>query len=166
MLTWHWSWRFSPTDLDFVKVSVTHIHSYPYRIGFEAGGDEAVSLVSLSRCRSSSWGNERDTCTSVTSVRTRCFPEASHLTKMWFQCLKRRYIPCLQHGFWMQANHFVWCSVESTAILSNTGREIGSVGLGKRWCSMSSSTACLPQAFSPSAIFQIVLMIFNFRLSS
>lgn len=62
----------------------------------------------------------------------------------------------LQQGSWVQANHFIWCSVESTAILSNPGGELGNVRLSRRWCVVRQ----LPSA----GIFQVVLIILNFCL--
>ena len=129
-----------PTGLDFVKVSVTCIHSYLHTMLLKQAGMRWYHLLLLADA-GTAVGEVRETHVAVLpQSESGASQEASHLAKMSFQCLKRRYIPCLQHGFWMQANHFIWCSVESTAILSDTGREIGNVGLGKRWCSVSSSS--------------------------
>lgn len=155
-----------PTGLDFVKVSVRRIHSYPHRMLLRQAGMRWYQLLLLADA-GTAVGEMREThVVALPQSESGASQEASHLAKTSFQCLKRRYIPCLQHGFWMQANHFIWRSVESTAVLSDAGREIGSIGLGRRWCSVSSSAMCPPRASFSSAIFQIVLVIFNFSLSS
>lgn len=99
---------------------------------------------------------------SVTSVRTRCFPGS--ITPHWNVALvfKEKVHFLLQRGSSMQANHFIWRSVASTAIVSNTGGEIGNAGLTERWCGVSGCRTAPSSGTSSSHIFQIILMILNF----